>query len=154
MTALSQVIARLDAASHGEIPAEMLKELAKTARPIAPAVRAAILNIPVKGLVPYKQPPGLRVRIARCVVTWADLDGPVVRVGVGIDPRRMPSGQYSLPLMMDGEKVWRHPVFGNQANIVVQEPHPYFWDAVSSWGPATTRAVQRVADRIAAQINA
>lgn len=148
---LSQLIIRLEAAGGGEIPAELRKELAKTTRPFAPLVRAAILNIPVKG----PKSTGLRLRIARCVQTWAEIHGNVVSVGIEVNPERMPDGQKALPLYMDGDKApWRHPVYGNREVWVTQEAHPYFWDAVSQWGPATARAVNRVADKIAAQITA
>jgi hypothetical protein len=152
MAELSRIIVQLEAAANGGIEAAMLAEMAKAARPFLPMVRAAIMNTPSAGGVPYNQPPGLRARIARCVQAWADVTGPMVSVGVEVNASLMPDGQKSLPLMLDGEKPWRHPVFGNREHWVSQPSWPYFWGAVTGFGPATQRALERAADIIAAQI--
>lgn len=150
MATLSAVVARLDAMNEVAVDEILRKELAKAARPFAPAVRAAILNIPTHG----EKHTGLRLRIARCVTTWATIDGPVVSVGIAIDSDRMPSGQFSLPLMMEGVKRFRHPVFGDRSNWVAQESHPYFYSATALFGPASRNAIQRAVNRIAATIDA
>lgn len=124
----------------------MRAEAAKAARPFAPAVRAAILNTPAYG----PKHTGLRGRIAGCVQTWAEIRGDMVSVGVEVNSARMPSGEKSLPLMLEGSKAWRHPLFGDDSHWVAQASHPYFWQAVAFYGPASQRAIQRAADRIAA----
>ena len=133
----------------------MAVELAKTARPFAPLVRAAILNIPVKGLVPYKQPPGLRLRIAKTVTPFATITPGLVVIGLKIQPNKMPSGQYSLPLGMQGAKRWRHPVFGNREVWVAQgnAPHPYFYEVMTPLGPASRRAIERALENLSRQIS-
>jgi hypothetical protein len=122
-----------------------LRELNKAARPFAPRVRAAIINAPAKG----PKTTGLRARIARCVQTWARAEGTLVQIGIEIDSSRMPDGQKSLPLMMDGRKIWRHPVFGDYGNWVTQMSHPYFDEAMAGFGPATKRALERATEEIA-----
>lgn len=154
MASLRLVIAELRQAGSGEIPVELRAEMAKAARPFAPLVRAAIMNIPVKGEVPYHQPPGLRARIAACVESWAEIHGPEVSVGVEVNASRMPNGQKALPLYMDGDKApWWHPVFGNRDPGVIQEAHPYFWDTVQPMLPATARAIERAVQKIADTIH-
>jgi hypothetical protein len=151
---MQAVIAELRKMADGGVADIVSRELTAAARPFAPQVRAAILNIPVKGLKPWPpQEPGLRLRIARCVVAWSRAGGGVIQVGVKVDPSRMPSGQYSLPLGMDGRKRWRHPVFGDRENWVTQVPHPYFDAATAPMGPASKRAIDRALERITRAIS-
>lgn len=150
------IIAQLRDQAAGKMSATIAGNLYKTARPFAPVVRANILNIPVKGLVPYKQPPGLRLRIARCVTPFASWRGDFVAVGVEMDPRKMPSGQYALPLYMEGAKPrWRHPIFGIVDKWTMQgnAPHPYFYTAMQPLGPASRRAIERALDSVSRQIS-
>ena len=149
---LKQMAAELNAMDQFQVTDITEKELAKVARPFAPALRARILNIPVnRG--GSRRDPGLRQKIAACVETFATINGPVVRVGIAVNPQRMPDGEHSLPLMMEGVKPWRHPVFGDRTNWVSQESHPYFDDAMGGLGPASARAVERALDAITARIS-
>lgn len=153
LRAVTAEIAR--AGNAAKIDARMRAQLAATARPFAPRVRAAILNIPSGGGVPYKQPPGLRARIARTVQVWANQVGNLVQVGIEINAAKMPDGQKALPLYMDGAKPrWRHPLFGNFEHWKAQgnAPHPYFYENVGPLGPASQKAMERVAEDIARQI--
>lgn len=143
------------AGNAATIDARMRAQLAATARPFAPRVRAAILNIPSGGGVPYHQPPGLRARIADCVQVWSSQAGDLVRVGIEINASLMPDGQKALPLYMEGAKPrWRHPLFGNTEHWYQQgnAPHPYFYTSVGPLGPASRLAMERVAEDIARQI--
>jgi hypothetical protein len=160
---LSAVVAELRNLATGiPVTRDLRRELAATARPLAPMVRAAIMNIPSAGGMPYGQPPGLRARIANCVVPWAYIHGNTVSVGVEIDASRMPDGQKALPLYMEGEKrPWRHPLFGNRERWYDQEvpagsglnSHPYFEGATNWFGPAGKRAIERVLENIEAKLN-
>jgi hypothetical protein len=149
-TLRSTITALRVAGAPDAITREMRRQLLASQRPFAPRVRAAILNTPSKGLVPYHQPPGLRLRIAKCVQTWVEIRGDMVSAGVEVNAARMPSGQKSLPLMLNGDKVWRHPLFGDRERWYGQSAHPYFARAVALYGPASERAVQRAADQITA----
>ena len=151
MAQMRVIVAELrGVANSGEIPRQFRAELAKAARPFAPAVRASILNIPTHG----EKHTGLRVRIARCVQTWAEIHtGGFVSVGIEIDSSRMPSGQMSLPLMMEGVKIWRHPVFGNREVWVTQDSHPYFYQAVAGYGPASRLAMEKALQTITRKIS-
>jgi hypothetical protein len=91
--------------------------------PVTLSLRRNILAIPVKGTSP---PTGLRARIASCVEGWAKEVPEGAQVGVAVDSSRMPTGEKSLPLMMEGVKRFRHPVFGNDEVWVPQESHEYF----------------------------
>ena len=83
--------------------------------------------------------------------TWVEIRGDLVSAGIEVDSSRMPSGQKSLPLYLDGAKSpWRHPLFGDRARWYSQASHPYFARAVALYGPASERAVQRAADRVMA----
>ena len=149
MAELARVIAELRGLDNFTVTREVRRELAKTMRPFAPMVRAAILNIPTHG----DKHTGLRLRIAKCVQTFAVINGPDVRVGIEIDSSRMPSGQMSLPLMMEGVKIFRHPVFGHMDRWVGQDSHEYFWGSVSLLGPASRVAVERALDNLVHAVN-
>jgi hypothetical protein len=113
-------------------------------------VRASALAIPAMG----EKHTGLRARIAACAETASWDSGPrEVSVAVEIQPQRMPPREKSLPLMMDGAKRFRHPVFGDRLNWVSQEQHPYFTRAASGFGRAAGPAMQRALDDITRQIN-
>lgn len=149
MATLTSVAATLQRISdEGWIPTEVHRRLSNLARPLTPMVRASILNIPTFG----EKHTGLRTRIAGCVETWAYINGPDVQVGVAINPSKMPPGQYSLPLYMEGAKApWRHPVYQNtdrSAPWVTQQPYPYFYQATTWYGPAARRTLSAMLDEI------
>lgn len=146
---MRKIIAELRAMDDVRFSTELRKELAKAARPFVPVVRAAILNTPTHGM----KHTGLRVRITKCVITWSKLESHNVAVGITVDGSRMRTGEKSLPLMLDGRKAWRHPVFGNRDNWVAQASHPYFDEATSMWGPASRRAIDRALDNVSAKIS-
>lgn len=151
---LQGIAVELRRASHTNLTSRLvMKELAKTARPFAPRVRAAILDTPSRGTKPWPpQLPGLRARIAACVQEWARLEGNFVSVGIEVNSALMPDGQHSLPLMLDGRKIWRHPVFGDMENWVGQMSHPFFAQAMVLYGPATRRAVDRAIEELARKL--
>jgi hypothetical protein len=150
-TLRSTITALRVAGAPDEITKQLKRELLASQRPFAPRVRAAILNTPSKGLVPYHQPPGLRARIARCVQTWVEIRGDMVSAGVEVNASRMPSGQKALPLYLDGAKApWRHPLFGDRSRWYGQAAHPYFARATALYGPASENAVRRAADNVTA----
>lgn len=142
---LQRIVASLEAMNTITVTRELKKELAKAARPFTYRVRAAIMNIPTYG----DKHTGLRLRLSAAVETYAHIYYDIAAVGVRVSTQRMPSGQKALPLTMNGDKLWRHPVFGNTENWVTQEPHPYFEEGVAGYGPASLLAVNRAVERIA-----
>lgn len=151
MAQIQQVITALRVqGAPDKISKALMRELQASQRPFAPRVRAAILNTPAYG----PKHTGLRTRIAACVQTFVQVNGDMVSAGVEVNAARMPDGQHSLPLMLNGNKVWRHPLFGDFARWYGQSSHPYFDRAVELYGPASEKAVQRAADRIVAAFDA
>jgi hypothetical protein len=148
---LQQVISALRVEGAPEkINRTLLRQLQASQRPFAPMVRAAILNTPAHG----PKHTGLRMRIAACVQTWVEIRGDMVTAGVEVNASRMPSGQKSLPLYLNGNKApWRHPLFGKPP-WYSQPAHPYFAQAVALYGPAGRNAVQRAAGQIVAAFDA
>jgi len=154
MAELSVLIAQLQRMNNDKITKLMRYRLRQAASPLLPRVRAAIINLPSKGTVPYHQPPGLRLRIANCVEAWTWINGPQVQVGIAVNGAKMPDGQKALPLYMEGAKApCRHPVFGDPENWVAQAAHPYFYQSVSWFGPASRRTLESVANEITKRIN-
>jgi hypothetical protein len=127
------------------------RKLEPAAARFVPRVRASVMAIPVKA--DGKQT-GLRARIADCVQVASWEPGTrQVSVAVEIDPKRMPAREMSLPLMMEGAKRWRHPVYGNRDNWAQQPPHPYFYQAASGFGRAGGDAIRAALEDITRQIN-
>jgi len=146
---LSVIVAQLNRMDERRVNSIIRGELSRAITPLLPAVRASIMNTPAHG----PKHTGLRGRISNCVESWAKIEGPIVTAGVEVNSSRMPDGEKSLPLMLEGDKVWRHPIFGDRAHWVGQASHPYFWQAVSFYGPASRRAVDAALDDIKAQIS-
>lgn len=151
-TTLRQVAAELRSMDQVRVTRIIRGHLERRARPVGMAVRARILAIPTKG----PKHTGLRQRIADCVDTFLDINGPIVTVGVEIIPERMPTGQWGLPLYMEGVNrhgPWRHPVFGNFDRWVSQDAHPYFYDPASQLALAGREGIDAAADEIARDIS-
>jgi hypothetical protein len=147
---LQKIIAELRAMDQAQVVGITEDELAKTVRPFAPAVRARILNIPVKR--GSNRDPSLRAKIAACVETFSTIRGSEVRVGITVNPQLMPDGEHSLPLMMNGDKPWRHPLFGDREHWIAQSPKPFFDDATMTLGPASRKAMDRVVATITTRL--
>jgi len=125
------------------------RRMEDAARPFPLRVRRAVLAIPVTG----KKQTGLRARIALCAGTASWVRGRTASVAVEMNPRLMPPGEMSLPLMMEGAKRWRHPVFGDRENWVTEPPHPYFQVPVQPFGRAAGEALKAALEDITRQIN-
>ena len=132
------------------------RHLEPAAARFVPRVRAAVLAIPTTG----EKHTGLRARIAACaeVASW-ESGLREVNVAVEMNPKRMPWGELSLPLNMEGvgvgrrgDRRWRHPVYGNDDVWVQQPSHPYFYPAARGFGPAARDALGRALDDITRQL--
>jgi hypothetical protein len=145
---LAEVSRKLRKAGNGEVTKQFRSELRAVASPFVPAVRSSIDAIPVKGT----KSTGLRQRLKKAVTLRVRTSGKNAQVSILMSTGRMPSGQMSLPAMMEGTKKWRHPVFGNTDVWVGQPNHPYFFPVVRGIGPAAKVAVSRVVKNITREI--
>jgi hypothetical protein len=144
---ISRELRRMD---NPEIKKRFRKELRAAARPLIPKVRAAIREIPSSR---EYSPTGLRGAMSKATKLEVKTAGRQAGVAIRVDGRKMPSHMRSLPSMAEGKKRWRHPVFGNRNVWVTQTPHPYFYSALRTAGPASRRAVSRVLDGISRDIS-
>lgn len=133
-----------------EIKKRFRKELRAAAAPLVPKVRSSIRSIPSQR---GYSAAGLRGQMSRATRVEVKTAGRNAGVAIRVDGRKMPSHMKSLPAMVEGKKRWRHPVFGNQAVWVQQQPHPYFYNTVRVAGPVSRRAVSRVLDGISRDIS-
>jgi hypothetical protein len=119
---------------------------------IVPRVRASALAIPVKG----KKVTGLRGRIAEAVESKTGTQGRQAWGSVYVNVGRMPAGEMSLPLYMEGAKPrWRHPVYGKRKDPndwVRQSAHPYFYVVAREFGPAAGEELRRALEDITRQL--
>jgi hypothetical protein len=146
---LAEVSRKLRKAGNKGAARQFRTELRAAAAPFVPAVRASIAAIPVKGT---SGSTGLRQRLSKAVTLRVRTSGKNAQVSILMSTAKMPSGQRSLPAMMEGTKRWRHPVFGNEDVWVSQESHPYFFKVVRAGGPAAKAAVNKVVGNITREI--
>ena len=118
-------------------------------RPLSKDVTARIMSIPATS--GYHS--GLRLRLVGCLRTIDDVNGDESYVSLFMDVHRMPSGQYALPITMEGLKRWRHPVFGDRQVWVTQSPHPYFYPAVAGADFGTRAAIDAGLEEITTAVD-
>lgn len=154
---LKRISRELREMNNKELKKRFSKELRTAAKPMVPAVRAAIRRIPSKQ--PYRAD-GLRGRLSRATKLEVRTTGRDAGVRIRVDGRKMPDKQGSLPRLVEGEGVlrgrrvdtrWRHPVFGRDV-WVQQPPKPFFYKTVRSLGLRSRRNVNRVLDQISRDI--
>jgi hypothetical protein len=145
---LASVSRKLRKAGNGEVSKQFRTELRAVAAPFVPAIRGSIAAIPVKGT---SGSTGLRKRLQKAVTLRVRTAGKNAQVSILMSTAKMPSGQKSLPAMMEGTKRWRHPVFGHEP-WKQQDPHPYFFPVMRKGGPAAKVAVNKVVGNVTRKI--
>jgi len=147
---LTRIARELRAMNNPELKKRFSNELRQAAKPMVPAVKQAIRQIPSKQGYTAD---GLRGRMARAVKLEVRTTGRDAGVRIRVDGRKMPSGDKSLQAYMEGvKKPWRHPVYGNREVWVRQSPKPYFYRTVESMGQRARQGVNRAIDRVADDI--
>jgi hypothetical protein len=148
---LKRIAAELRSTGNKQLKSEFGKELRAAARPMVPAVRRAIRQIPSKR---GYSADGLRGRMSKAVKLEVRTTGRDAGVRIRVDGRKMPDKQRALQSYMEGlKKPWRHPVYGNKEVWVKQDAHPYFFRTVAPLGLRTRQNVNRAMDRVAKKIS-
>lgn len=137
---IAYLLTKMDEPEVGRIFRAQLREPMVSMRR---EVKARILSIPTHGT----KHTGLRGRIANTVRYSSRTTGRAATVAIWVDVHKMPDGQYSLPIGMEGLKVWRHPTFGGDP-WVTQEPHAYFYPVVAVREHDARTAVERAMEEI------
>jgi hypothetical protein len=144
---ISRELRRMD---NREMLKRFRKELRTAARPLVPAVRASIRQIPSSR--PYTAA-GLRGQMSRATGLEVKTVGKQASVIIRVDGRKMPPGAKAVQAYMEGTKArWRHPVFGHPNTWVQQDPHPYFFNVMRTGGIRARVAVNRVIDQVSKDI--
>lgn len=144
---LARVTRELRRMDDKELLKRFRRELRSAARPLVPAVRASIRQIPSKR--PYTAA-GLRGQMSRATALEVKTTGRQAAIIIRVDGRKMPAGMRSVQSYMEGERPyhrWRHPVFGHDV-WVQQKPNPYFYRVMRMAGPLARRAVNKVMDKV------
>ncbi|MFF9097559.1 hypothetical protein ACF1AX_31110 [Streptomyces sp. NPDC014802] len=148
---LRRIASELRQMNNRQLKLEFTRELRAAAKPMVPAVRQAIRQIPSKQGFSSD---GLRGRMSRAVKLEVRTASRDAGVRIRVDGRKMPSQQRALQSYMEGVKrPWRHPVFGNREVWVKQQPKPYFFKTVRPMGAASRVQVNRAIDRVAKKIS-
>jgi hypothetical protein len=147
---LTRIVRELRAMDDREVLKRFRKELRIAAKPVIPAVRASIRQIPSKR--PFTAD-GLRGQMSRATTLQLKTAGKQASAVLRVDGRRMPPQARAVQSYMEGLKSpWRHPVYGNREVWVKQEPHPYFYKVMRVAGPRARLAVNRIMDGISRDI--
>ncbi|MFJ4551098.1 hypothetical protein ACIP4X_18035 [Streptomyces sp. NPDC088817] len=146
---LKRIASELRRMNDPELKKRFSKELREAAKPMVPAVRKAIREIPSKRRYTAS---GLRGRMSKAVKLEVRTSGKDAGVRIRVDGRKMPDKEKSLQSYMEGVKPrWRHPVFGH--DVWVQQPaKPYFFKTVDRLGQQTRQSVNRAIDQVAKDI--
>jgi len=148
---LKRIGAELRRMNNKALKQEFTKELRAAARPMVPAVRQAIRQIPSKRGYSAS---GLRGHMSKAVKLEVRTAGRDAGVRIRVDGRKMPNRARAVQAYMEGlKKPWRHPVYGNRENWVKQDPKPYFFKTVRPLGLASRVQVNKAIDRVAKKIS-
>ena len=148
---LKRIGAELRRMNNKELKKEFSQELRAAARPMVPAVRQAIRQIPSRRGYTAD---GLRGRMSKATKLEVRTAGKDAGVRIRVDGRKMPNREKALQSYMEGvKKPWRHPVFGNREVWVKQDPKPYFFKTVRPLGLASRVQVNKAIDRVAKKIS-
>jgi len=147
---LTRITRELRRMGDKELLKRFRKELRTAAKPLVPAVRVSIRNIPSSR--PYTTA-GLRGQMAKATGLQVKTTGRQASVVIRVDGRKMPPRSKALQAYMEGIKPrWRHPVYGNTNVWVQQDPHPYFFNVMRAGGTRARVAVNRVLDQVSKDI--
>jgi hypothetical protein len=147
---LARISRELRRMNNPELKKRFRQELRAAGKPMVPAVRAAIRQIPSKR---GYSADGLRGQMARAVKLEVRTTGREAGVRLRVDGRKMPDQKKALQSYMEGVRSrWRHPVYGNREVWVTQPSKPYFYRTVEPMGLAAQRNIQRAADNVARDI--
>lgn len=147
---LKRISKELRRMNDKEIKKRFTREMRAAAKPIVPAVRTAIRNIPSKR---GYSADGLRGRMAAATKLEVRTVGKDAGVRIRVDGRKMPDKQKALQSYMEGVKPrWRHPVFGHDV-WVQQKSHPYFFRTVDPLAARTQVQLFKAIDQVGKDIS-
>lgn len=152
---LKAIIANLKAVGQDELAKELKSRIRLAAKPLVPAVRAAIKEIPSDPeTVRTKDRPigSLRKELSAATKLQMRTTRSSAGINIRVDGRKMPARAGSLPAYMEGKKSnWRHPVFGNP-NVWTKQAeasHEYFYKTVEPIGEDIKKEIDVVVTSIA-----
>lgn len=140
------------AAGPRGLRAELRRNIVAAVQPMKKQVQRNAFNIPAKG----PDHTGLRVRIMRAVTIKIRFTARTTLVRLWVDPAKMPDGEKKLPVYMEGEKKWNHPVYGphdSETWVNGQPAHPYFAPAIPAHLPGVNAGVVAAVDTTAAKLS-
>ena len=135
---------------HGDAKAvrsDLRRGLREAVKPLVPKARAAVRSQSGPGT-------GLRRDMARAVQVKVDLGLRSERIGVRLrlDGKKLRGRPASLVTMYEGQRPWRHPVFGT--GKWVAQPHRGFLTEVADRGrPTVLKQVADVCDEIGRKLD-
>lgn len=140
---------RIRELDRGDLKRKMNREIKKAGEPALAAVRAQTMRINVASTAGGgRRSTGLRRRTAAAMKISTLPQG--IRIGVNgkkIDPRY---GR-SLAFLLNGQGVWKHPVFGTDTEVV-QQGEDKFFSTLRPFRDRFRAAVESVLDDISREL--
>lgn len=96
---------------------------------------------------------GLRETTARAIQLKIQGSGQSVGVKIRIDGTKLPPDQRGLPKLLDGQRPWRHPVWGNTAVWVTQQGEPWWTPTIERAMPALRTELAKIIDDVIAELD-
>ena len=135
---------------------QLVKELRGAARPLVPAIRTAIKSLPSQGESKRRGRRPLKRSLSSSVTISVRLTGRSAGVSVFMNPRKLPDGQKSLAMYMEGVPGYlllRHPLFGDREHWFAQGSHAgYFTRSIAGAEQAAAHRVAGVIETTAREI--
>jgi hypothetical protein len=149
---LKSIVRNLKEVGEGQLALELKRGIRKAAKPMVPAVRRNIRNLPSKQGKSSRAGGSLRADLSKAVKLQIRTTRSQAGITIRVDGRYMPEGMKSLPAYMEGRKApWRHPVYGNPV-WATQPSHPYFYKIVPEMAAGVKKEIDAVATRIARKL--
>jgi len=150
---LKQIVANLKSVGENELAKELKQGIRKAAKPMAPAVRKSIGQIPSKQGGVSRTGGSLRADMQKATKLQIRTTRSQAGITIRVDGRAMPGRMGALPAYMEGRKrPWRHPVYGNKNVWVVQPAHGYFYNIVPELAAEVKAEIDAVATSIARRL--
>lgn len=129
--------------------AKLRRNINSAVAPMKQEVQRNAFAIPAKGTAGST---GLRVALMRATRIQINTGTRSLGVRLIVDGKRMPAGQEALPMLMEGEKRWRHPVYGNREVWRDQASHPFVAPAIPKYTVAAAKGIDAALAETAAEL--
>ena len=152
-----------------EIQKAMNKRIRAAADPLLKDLRKAVRAVQVKGSrgggsaargyhagsgkAARKRGGGLRETVAGAIQLKIQTSGNSVGIKIRVDGTKLPDDQRGLAKLLDGQRPWRHPVFGNTSVWVAQQGQPWWTPTIEAAMPGLRTEIAKILDDVVTELD-